>query len=434
MFAGRVLLAALDGLLADADIGNRHRQQDQVGEHDHRHADRSTDSQFTDHADVDDQQGDEAYGVGQNRNHPRQEQLAEGASGSGQGVISIARLQGNAVDLLHPVGNADGEDQKRHQHRIRIKAEPYRMHQPQLPDYRHQGGDQNGDGAADTPGEPVQQDPGDHQGDTEEHRHHHQAIDQVTYLFRETDDVNLHIRVLRLELVADLLFQLMGELLVIELDQFALVLRIRVRLQQRHIDDARLEVVAHQATDLAGLEHVVAQQVEAVGRTVVSVGNDFTTSKAFFGHLGPAHARAPQRLQPGAIDPRNVEDLVMNLAQGLHVVLAEDIAIGGFHRNAHGVAEVGQVVTVFEHLLDEGMLKRNHFLEAGRRTDLRGLPEQKYANQQADENHHRAVVEDQAFKQGRLVVMVLLIHVELLLLAHGCTPSAPWAEARCTPP
>ncbi|MNC43230.1 hypothetical protein D3C75_920820 [compost metagenome] len=125
----------------------------------------------------------------------------------------------------------------------------------------------------------------------------------------------------------------------------------------------------------------------------------------------------------------------MDLAQGLHVVLAEDIAIGGFHRDTHGVAEVGQVVAVLEHLLDEGVLKRNHLLEAGRRTDLRGLPEQEHTDQQADEDHHRTVVEDQAFKQRRLVLMVLLlIHVELLLLAHGCTPSAPWAEARCTPP
>jgi hypothetical protein len=109
--------------LADADIGDRHRQQDQVGEHDHRHADGGADGQLADHADVDDQQGDEAHGVGEDGDHPRQEQLAEGAPRGGQGVVRVAGLQGDAVDLLHPVGNADGEDQERHQHRVRVEPE-----------------------------------------------------------------------------------------------------------------------------------------------------------------------------------------------------------------------------------------------------------------------------------------------------------------------
>ncbi|MNF54751.1 hypothetical protein D3C84_361910 [compost metagenome] len=74
--------------------------------------------------------------------------------------------------------------------------------------------------------------------------------------------MNLHIGVLRLELVADLFFKLVGELLVVQLQQLALVLRVRVGLQQRHVDDARLEVVGDQAADLAGLEHVVAQVLQ----------------------------------------------------------------------------------------------------------------------------------------------------------------------------
>ena len=114
-------------------------------------------------------------------------------------------------------------------------------------------------------GEPVQQDQGDQQADTEEADHHHQPVDQVADLLREADDVHLHVGILQLVLVADLLFQLMGELAVVELDQFALVLRVRVHLQQRYVDDARLEVVRHQAADLPGLEHVVAQFSSARG-------------------------------------------------------------------------------------------------------------------------------------------------------------------------
>ncbi|MNZ79008.1 hypothetical protein D3C78_976010 [compost metagenome] len=259
MLPGGVLLAALDGLFADADVGDGYRQQDQVGEDDHRHADRRTDGQLADHADVDDQQGNEAHRIGENRDHPGQEQLTEGAPGSGQGILGITGLQGDAVDLLHPMGNADGKDQERHQHRVRVQAKAHHMHQAQLPDHCHQGGDQHGDGAADAPGEPVEQDPGDDQRHPKEHRYHHQAVDQITDLFGEADDVHLHIGVLRLELVANFLLEQVRELLVVQLDLLPGVLRIGVAFQQGYIDDAGLEVVAHQAPDLAGLEHVVAQ-------------------------------------------------------------------------------------------------------------------------------------------------------------------------------
>ncbi|MCY1505730.1 hypothetical protein D9M68_399520 [compost metagenome] len=408
MVTHRILLAALDGLLADTNVGDRHRQQDQVGEHDHRHTDRSADGQFTDHADVDDQQGDETDGVGQNRDHPRQEQLAEGAPRRGQGVVGLTRLQGDTVDLLHAVGNADGEDQERHQHRIRVEPEADEMDQPQLPDHRHQGGDQHRDGAADTPGEQVEQHQGDQERRAEERHHHDQAVDQVADLLGEPDDVNLHVGVLRLVLGADLLFQLVGELAVVQVQQLALVLGVGEDLEQRHVDDARLEVVRHQAADLSGLEHVVAQFVQAGFGAVVGLRDHLATGEALFGHLGPADARTPQRLQAGTIDARNVEHLVMHLTQGFHVFLGEDVALLGFHRDTDGVAaQVGQVVAVLDHLLDERMVQRDHLLEAGRGTNLQCLIEQENADQQADQDHRRPVVEDQTLEKGRLILVVV---------------------------
>ncbi|MND82399.1 hypothetical protein D3C80_742290 [compost metagenome] len=406
MVAHRVLLAALDGLLADAHVGDGHRQQDQVGEDDHRHADGRADGQFADHADVDDQQGDEPHGVGEDGDHARQEQLAEGAPRRGQGVVGTTGLQGDAVDLLHAVGDADGEDQEGHQHRIGIETEAHAVHQAQLPDHRHQGGGKHGDGAADAPGEPVEQHQGDEEGDTEEQHHHDQAVDQVTDLLREAHHMDLHVGVLGLVLVADLLFQLMGELAVVELQQLALVLRVRIGLQQWHVDDAGLEVVRHQAADLAGLEHVVAQLFQAGRGTVVGLRDDLAAGEAFLGHLGPANARAPQGLQAGTVDTGDVEDLVMDLPQGLHVLLAEDVAVDRFHRDTHGVAQVGQVVAVLDHLLDVGMMQRDHLLEAGGGPHLQGLPEEEDADQQADDDHRRPVVEDQAFEEGRLVLVM----------------------------
>ncbi|MNC38967.1 hypothetical protein D3C75_876000 [compost metagenome] len=246
--------------------------------------------------------------------------------------------------------------------------------------------------------------------------------------------MDLDVGVLRLELVTDLFFQLVRELLVVQLHLLARVLRVWVALQQRNVDDAGLEVVAHQAPHLARLEHVVAQGVEAVLRAVVGVGDHLATGEAFLGDLAPAHAGAPQRLQPGTVDTRDVEHFVMDLPQGLHVVLVEDVAIHCLHRNAHGVAEVGQVVAVLHHLLDERVLQRDHLLEAGGRPDLRGLPEQEDADQYAQGDDHGAIVEDQAFEQ-RGLVLVMRVHGDALPAGHGRTSwSAPCGSARCTPP
>ncbi len=313
------------------------------------------------------------------------------------------------------MGNADGEDQERHQHRVRIQAETGRMHQPQLPDHRHQGGGQYRDGTAHAVGEPVQQDQGDNESHAEEQHHHDQAVDQVADLLGETDDMDLHVGVLGFELVADLVFKLVGKLPVVEGEQFALVLQVGIGLQQRDVDDARLEVVGHQAPDLAGLEHVITQQIEAVGRTVVALGDHLAAGEALLRHFGPAHARAPQRLEPGTVDAGDVEDLIVDLTQGLHVFLGEDVAVGGLHGNTHRVAQVRQVVAVLEHLLDEGVLEGDHFFETGGRPDQRGLPEQENADQQANDDHCRAVVENQALEERRLVLVMTAHGVRLLV-------------------
>ncbi len=90
------------------------------------------------------------------------------------------------------------------------------MHQPQLPDHRNQRGAQYRHRAADTPGKPDQQHQRDQKGDAEEHHHHEQAIDQIADFLGEADDVNPDVGVLRLILVADLFFELVGELLIVQ--------------------------------------------------------------------------------------------------------------------------------------------------------------------------------------------------------------------------
>src|SRR5690554_4324618 len=116
MLAAGVIPGTIDRTLADAHIGNRYRQHDQVGEHDHRHTHRSTDGQLVNHADIQYQQRDEAHRVSQDGDHARQEQLAEGTTGRNQCAVGITGKQSDTVDLLYTVGNTDGEDQEGHQH------------------------------------------------------------------------------------------------------------------------------------------------------------------------------------------------------------------------------------------------------------------------------------------------------------------------------
>src|SRR5690606_37855994 len=404
VLTGRIAFAVLYRRLADTQVGNGHGQQDQVGEDDDRHADGGADSQFMDHAYIDNQQRDEAHRIGQDGDHPRQEQLTEGQPRGGQGIVRTAGMLGDTVDFLHTMGNTDGEDQERYKHRIRVDAKADQVHQAQLPDHRDQRGDQHGNGTAHAVGEQQQQHHGDQEGDAKEQHHHHQAVDQVADLLGEADNVDFHIGVLRLVFGSNFFFQVMGETLVVQLQDAALVLRVGKGFQQRHVDDARLEIVGHQAADLPRREDVAAQFFEAGGGAVIGLGNHFATVEALLGDFSPAHAGTPQRLQPGAVDALDVKHLVMDLPQRFHVLLAENIAILGGHGDTHGIAEVGQVIAKFEHLLDVRMLQWNHFLETGRGLDLQGLEAQKKSNHQAGEDHHQPVIENKPFKQTGVVL------------------------------
>jgi len=349
--------------------------------------------------------------------------LTKGPPCSRQRVVGLAGLQGDTVDLLHAMGNTDGENQERHQHRIRVQPEAEEVHQPQLPDHRNQGGAQHRDGAAQAVGEPQQQNQGDDECDAEEQHHHYQAVDQVADLLGKAHDVDLDVGVLGFELVADLVFEFMGELAIVQGQQLALILRVRIGLQQRDIHDARLEIVGDQAPDLAGLEYVIAQLIEALRRAVVALGDHLTAGEPLFGHFGPAHARTPQRLEARAVDAGDVEHLVVDLPQGLHVLLREDVTVLGLHRDAHGVAQVGQVVAVFHHLFDEGVLEGDHLFKAGGRANQRRLPEQEHAHQQADDDHCRAIVENQALKKGRFIVVMTAHSVPAFLLFYELSAS-----------
>jgi len=104
----------------DANVGEQYRQQDQIGEDQHRHAQAGDDGQVLDHLDLDDHQHGKAHGITQQRGQPGEEQPAEREARRHQAMHATADVLHDAIHLLRAVAHADGEHQKRHQHRVRI--------------------------------------------------------------------------------------------------------------------------------------------------------------------------------------------------------------------------------------------------------------------------------------------------------------------------
>ncbi len=252
---------ALDGATADTDVGHQNRQQHQVGQDDDTHTNRGSDTQLTNNLDLDQQQGHKTHSIRDQRHDARNVKGTESTTGSGLRVIGTGIFNRHTVDDLHAVGDTDSEDQERHQNRVRVQTKAQCAQQAKLPYHRNHRADQCGQRALEAAGKDQQQHKGDQQRSTEEHHDLDDAVDQVTDLFGKTNNVDLDVRVFALELGTNLLFQLTGEIAVIQLDQLTLVFRVGIGFLQRDIDDGRLEVVGNQAADFTGLEYVFTQLV-----------------------------------------------------------------------------------------------------------------------------------------------------------------------------
>ena len=136
--AGVDLQRTLGRLAPDTDVGQRHRHQQQRGEDQHRDADAGGDRQVLDHRNIDQHQHGKAHRVGQQRGDAGDEQAAEGVARGNQLVGATGDVLHDAVHLLRRVGHTDGEDQERHQHRVRIDGVTQPGDDAQLPDHRDQ--------------------------------------------------------------------------------------------------------------------------------------------------------------------------------------------------------------------------------------------------------------------------------------------------------
>ncbi|MNI12071.1 hypothetical protein D3C73_652390 [compost metagenome] len=269
--AGVDFQCALGGFGANADIGQCHRHQQQRSEDQHRDADAGGDRQVLDHRDVDQHQHRKTHGIGQQRGDAGNEQTAEGIARSDQLVGAAGDVLHDAVHLLRGVGHADGEDQERHQHRVRIDGVAEPGDDAQLPDHRDQRAADHQQGAAHATGVGVDDDQRRDDGQAEEHHHLDQAVDQVAHQFGEADhphlvlagafDPGLTRRAVAgvFDLVAQLLFEHLREGVVVD----ALATGGGF-VQQRHDQHGRLEVAGHQAADNAGAGNVLAQLFDLI--------------------------------------------------------------------------------------------------------------------------------------------------------------------------
>ena len=137
-----------------------------------------------------------------------------------------------------------------------------------------------------------------------------------------------------------------------------------------------------------------------VRRAVVGVRHHRAAAEALLGDLGPAHARRPQRLHPGAVDARRQHELVVDLLQRLEVRGIEDVAVGVLDDDAQRVAQSAQVLLVREVVLDVRLALRNHLLEARVQHEprRRRSSRARTVSDAADDDHRQSVVENQAFE------------------------------------
>eukprot|EP01136_Pigoraptor_vietnamica_P003172 Opistho-1_new@32051 len=378
--------AALRGRSAHACVGQQHRQQHEVGEHQHADAEAGRDREVLDHRDADHHQHRKTHRVGQQRRESGQEQAAKGQARRDQLPCATADVLHDPVHLLCAMAHADREDEERHEDRVRIQGEAEQRQQSEQPHYGNQRTDDDQQSAAHAARVPVQHRGADRDRDGEEHQHLAKSIDQVAGHLREADDVDVD--ALGLVLRTQLL----------ELAVHALVVEWRtgrIPVQQRDEQDAGAEVRGHQLADLAGALDVLAQLRELRVGAVEAVGYHRPAVEAVLGDGDPAHRRHVQRLHVGPVHARQHVDLIIEPAQRVEEAWLEDRALPGSDGDAQRVARPGELLFVVAQVLDVWMPARQHALEAGCELQSGGLPAEQQRRRQAQRDDQPAAAEQQ---------------------------------------
>ena len=238
-----VLLVAVVLHMAHTALGNtdvRHDQyvQHQVGDDYKRHTQAGSNGEVTDNVDFDEHQGQEAHGIGNQRQHARDIQGTECQAGCSDSIKALGRFHSHGVNNLYAVADTDRKHQERHQHRVRVQSIAQKPESTQLPEHSDDGGQHRDQRAGDAAGIPEQQQRGQQDGDAGKPGNGTDTFNQVAHFLGKANDVDADFRVLLLVFAANLFFQLLGERGVIQR-----LAGFRVGLVQRRVHNRRTEVV-----------------------------------------------------------------------------------------------------------------------------------------------------------------------------------------------
>ena len=287
------------------------------------------------------------------------------------------------------MAHADGEDEERHQHRIRVQRIAQQRQQAQLPQHTGHRGGHDQCGADHVAVVQVHHGRADGQRDEEEADDLAQAVHQVAGYLGEAGDVD-----------GNLVAAVLGAHLFQPLGQRRVVQRLAggIKVQQRHEDHGGAAVHRHQLPELARALHVQAQLFQLRGRAVVLRRDDLAAVQAVLGHRGPAGVGRPQRLHERPVYARQQQHLVVDLAQRVQVARVVDVALARLDRNAHRIAQPRQLLLVRQVVGDVRMAGRNGPFEAGVELQAQRAGPEQQGHQHAQHQHADAVIEHRAFK------------------------------------
>ncbi|MCY1277495.1 hypothetical protein D9M69_310550 [compost metagenome] len=360
-------LDADDVARIEAAVAGQHRQHHQVGDDLVQDADRCGDGQFANHRNGHQHQGREADEGRDQRQASGNQQADEAASRGGHGVGAGADFLGNEVDLLHPVGNADGEDQERHQDRQRIEAEPQQGDGAELPDHRHQRTHQRQEGQHPGAGVPVHGEQGQEERQGEETDDALRAGADVAHLLGEADDLHVEVGIavartqLRLEALAE--FQIVQ----------ALACR-RIGVGQFGHHHGSGVVVGDQAADESADDGALADTGDCRGIEIADgdIAADYVLGlHPLFCDLHRPGVRRPQGGHAAAVDAGHEEQGLGHVIETGHRLRGPDVPMAGAQHHDDAVG-AEQYVAVLVEGLDEGVFLGQLLVETGRHFQARG--------------------------------------------------------------
>ena len=314
------------------------------------------------------------------------------------------------IDDLHRVADTHRKHQERHQHRVRVKAEAHEVEQPHLPDHRHRGTQQRRGSEPAAAGVDEQHHRGDRKRHQEEQPHQGGALNEVADQLGEAGDADID--GVRGVLVSHQLLEVVRKAGIVQA-----LARVGVCLDQRRDNNGGFEVVGDKASDLARLEHVLAQRIQGALAAVVVIGDDRATDKALLRDLHPARIGGPQGLQRRAVDAVDVKDFVGNAAQQILELLGKDVALGGLDNDSHRVAQPLEIILAVEEVLDVGVRYRQHLLEAGIGLELARLPAEEHRCQRKQQDQGQAHPHQQSAQQ-RAQFAVFRFYLGAFVVGH----------------